>query len=187
MAGLRWNSVNANFNDVNSAMGNCLSGLSQAGTIFGDLRKSILDEEQRAIDNAYREKAFDENVRQFGLNYALDEDKLFETGRHNKESERLMGRGQDLTHEAAMADVGVRQDRLDMDKDTLALDQQFRKDYADAVTYFSGTREALEKQITQGRTELEAAKESKSLTPEQIAAREIQLEQMETRLRTELS
>lgn len=109
MADLRWNSVNANFNDVNSAMGNSLSGLSQAGTIFGDLRKSILDEEQRAVDNAHREKVFDENVRQFGLNYALDEDKLFETGRHNKESERLIGEGHDVQREGIQADAPLKE------------------------------------------------------------------------------
>lgn len=137
MADLRWNSVNADFNDVNSAMGNSLRGISQAGTIFGDLRKSILDEEQKAVDNAYRERAFDENVRQFGLKHALDEDKLFETGRHNKESERLTGRGQDvqtrgqdLSHAVDMANVGVAKDRLALAKNEqdLALgDRETRK------------------------------------------------------------
>ena len=75
---IQWNDVRANFNDANSAMGNAQKGLSQAGTVFGELRKSILDEEQRAVENDYRQKVFDENVRQFGLQYGLDQDKLAE-------------------------------------------------------------------------------------------------------------
>lgn len=42
MADLRWNSINANFNDANSAMGNSLAGISQAGTVFGDVKKNYL-------------------------------------------------------------------------------------------------------------------------------------------------
>ena len=53
MSDLRWNSINANFNDANSAMGNSLTGISHAGTIFGDVRKTILAQEQNAIDNSY--------------------------------------------------------------------------------------------------------------------------------------
>ena len=63
MADLRWNSINANFNDANSAMGNSLTGISQAGTVFGDVRKTILAQEQNAIDNAYREQALNEQMR----------------------------------------------------------------------------------------------------------------------------
>lgn len=75
---IQWNDVKADFNDANSAMGNAQKGLSQAGTVFGELRKAILDEEQRAVENEYRQKVFDENVRQFGLQYGLDQDKLAE-------------------------------------------------------------------------------------------------------------
>ena len=96
MADLSWNSVNANFNDVNSAMGNSIIGISQAGTIFGELRKSILDEEQRAVDNAFREKQFNEQVSQFAATHGLDENKLKEQIRHNQESERLTGVGHDV-------------------------------------------------------------------------------------------
>ena len=72
MADLRWNSINANFNDANSAMGNSLTGISHAGTIFGDVRKTILAQEQNAIDNAYREQALNEQMRQFGLSNELE-------------------------------------------------------------------------------------------------------------------
>lgn len=109
---LQWNSVRADFSDANAAMGNAQKGLSQAGTIFGQLRQSILDEEQRAIDNAHRQKVFDENVRQFGLQHALNEDKLAETVLHNRNTEGLTARGQDLSHRAAMANVGVQREGL---------------------------------------------------------------------------
>ena len=63
---LQWNDVRVNFNDPNSAMSNAQSSISKVGTVFGELKKTILDEEQKAIENAYRQKVFDENVRQFG-------------------------------------------------------------------------------------------------------------------------
>lgn len=75
---LQWNDVRVNFNDTNSAMSNAQSGISKVGTVFGELRKAILDEEQKAIENAYKQKVFDENVRQFGLQHALNRDKFAE-------------------------------------------------------------------------------------------------------------
>ena len=81
---LQWNDVRVNFNDTNSAMSNAQSGISKAGTVFGELRKAILDEEQKAIENAYKQKVFDENVRQFGLQYALNQDRFAEEQLQNK-------------------------------------------------------------------------------------------------------
>ena len=75
---IQWKDVNVNFNDTNSAMANAREGISKAGTVFGELRKAILDEEQRAVENAYKQKVFDENVRQFGLQHALNRDKFAE-------------------------------------------------------------------------------------------------------------
>ena len=77
-SGINWQQVKADFNDTNEAMKTGIGAISQAGTVFGELRKSILDQEQREIDNAYREKTFNENVRQFGLRHALDEDRFRE-------------------------------------------------------------------------------------------------------------
>lgn len=81
---LQWNDVRVNFNDTNSAMSNAQSGISKVGTVFGELKKTILDEEQKAIENAYKQKVFDENVRQFGLQYALNQDKFAEEQLQNK-------------------------------------------------------------------------------------------------------
>ena len=80
---IQWKDVRANFNDTNSAMANAREGISQAGTVFGELRKAILDEEQKAIENAYKQKVFDENVRQFGLQHALNRDKFAEEQKQN--------------------------------------------------------------------------------------------------------
>ena len=99
---IQWNDVRANFNDANSAMGNAQSGLSQAGTVFGELRKSILDEEQRAIENGYRQKVFDENVRQFGLQYGLDQDKL---------AEQIRAAQADEAHQAAVLEESIRNNK----------------------------------------------------------------------------
>ena len=81
---LQWNDVRVNFNDSNSAMSNAQSSISKVGTVFGELKKTILDEEQKAIENAYRQKVFNENVRQFGLQYALNQDKFAEEQLQNK-------------------------------------------------------------------------------------------------------
>ena len=81
---LQWNDVRVNFNDTNSAMANAQSGISKVGTVFGELKKTILDEEQKAIENAYKQRLFDENVRQFGLQHALNQDKFAEEQLQNK-------------------------------------------------------------------------------------------------------
>ena len=108
-----WNDTGANFSDANSAMSNANTSISQTGTVFDKLRQSILAEEQRAVDNAYRTKLFDENVKQFGMQHALDQDKLSEEILSHRNSEGLTARGQDiqtrgqdLSHSAAMASVG---------------------------------------------------------------------------------
>lgn len=109
---IQWKDVSANFNDTNSAMANAREGISKAGTVFGELRKAILDEEQRAVENAYKQKVFDENVRQFGLQHALNQDKLAEQIRANQANEANTRRGQDLNYKSSMAGVGVQNARL---------------------------------------------------------------------------
>ena len=86
---LRWNDVRADFGDTGRMFSAAQQGLSNAGTVFGQLRASILEEEQRRVDNAYKEKAFNEGVRQFGITSA-------ETAR-----------GHDLTYKSSMAGHGV--------------------------------------------------------------------------------
>lgn len=193
MADLRWNSVNANFNDVNSAVGNSIRGISQAGTIFGELRKSILDEEQRAVDNAFREKQFNEQVSQFAATHGLNEEQLREQIRHNQESERITGeghkvqmRGQDLSHKAAMAGVDVQRDGFALAKSEQDRNALFRKDYAEIINRFYGQRDSLDQQITQGKTELEAAQAAGTITPEQLKERQAQLNRLAAQ-RKELS
>ena len=92
---INWNQIKADFGDANAAMRNSQAGISQAGTVFGDLRKAVLDEEQRAVENAYRESQLQldkdklaENVRQFGITNQLNLDKLAEEQRANKALEQ---------------------------------------------------------------------------------------------------
>ena len=108
-----WNDTGANFNDANSAMSNANTSISQTGTVFDKLRQSILDEQQKAVDNKYRAQLFDENVKQFGMQHALAQDELGEKILSNRNTEGLTARGQDiqtrgqdLSHSAAMASVG---------------------------------------------------------------------------------
>lgn len=106
---LNWNPVSVNFNDASSLMRNAGDSISKAGTVFGELRKSILDEEQRRIENEFNQKKLEENIRQFEANLGLQRDQLTETGRHNLVTETLDKAKNDITaqhyrwsHEDAM-------------------------------------------------------------------------------------
>ena len=68
--------ISADTNAGTGAMSGASESFSKAGTVFGELRKSILDEEQRAIENAYKQQVFDENVRQFGERMGLERDQF---------------------------------------------------------------------------------------------------------------
>ena len=159
---LQWNDVRVNFNDTNSAMANAQSGISKVGTVFGELRKSILDEEQRAVENAYKQKVFDENVRQFGLQYALNQDKLAEQIRSNKanEANTIRGqdlnykstiRGQDLNYKSSMASIGAQNARLNFERSKWnALQSEKEKDkqtLASIANNLYNSRNDLNKEI----------------------------------------
>ena len=49
-----WDDTRVSFNDANAAMGNAGAGISQAGNVFDQLTKLVLDEQQKAVDNKYR-------------------------------------------------------------------------------------------------------------------------------------
>lgn len=66
--------IHADTNAGTAAMAGASESFSRAGTIFGELRKSILDEEQRAIENAYNEKKMAEQIRQFNEQLGWDKD-----------------------------------------------------------------------------------------------------------------
>ena len=164
MADLKWDSINANFGDVNAAMRNSLTGISQAGTIFGELRKSILDEEQRAIDTAFRERAFQQNADQFGITTALEKDKMLESSRHNLATEQNTIRGQDLTNQAAMADIQMERDKFNLTNDEynkLNLASQTSKDIN---TTMLGKKEEADNILKQRELEID---NNTSLSPEQ--------------------
>lgn len=165
---IQWNDVRVNFNDANSAMGNAQKGLSQAGTVFGELRKAILDEEQRAIENDYRQKVFDENVRQFGLQYGLDQDKLAEQIRAAQADEAHQAavleenirnniaqeglRAQEIAAQRAynMGRLGLDQQRFKREKDLYDKEMAARQAGIDAVTQ----AEEVNKQVTSLNTQI---------------------------------
>ena len=100
-----WNSVKADFSDASRTLYTAQQGLSNAGTIFGQLRASILEEEQRRIDNALKEKAFNEGVRQFGITSA-------ETARGNDLSYKASMAGHGVTRANALTSAGTARERL---------------------------------------------------------------------------
>lgn len=92
---INWNQIKADFGDANSAMRNSQASLSQAGTVFSDLRKAVLDEEQRAVENAFKLANFNldkdklaQDAEQFRLTNQLNIDKLAEEKRANEALEK---------------------------------------------------------------------------------------------------
>ena len=126
-SGLDWNSVQANFNDANSAMNNSANNISQAGTIFGQIRKSILEEEQKAIDNEYKERTLAENARQFNLTDRLGRDKLLEENRSHIANEGLKERELVETSKYRQAELGLRSATLAEERNRNRLLDEERK------------------------------------------------------------
>lgn len=151
MADLRWNSINANFNDANSAMGNSLAGISQVGTIFGDIRKTILAQEQNAIDNAYREQALNEQIRQFGLSHKL------ETAKHELDKDEVNLRGDELKIKREAADM-------------LAEEYKGKQAYANNLKILLEDQKVLEKDLSTAKANLKNYAEG---TPEYEAAAQV--------------
>lgn len=151
MADLRWNSINANFNDANSAMGNSLAGISQAGTVFGDVRKTILAQEQNAIDNAYREQAFNEQMRQFGLSHKL------EIAKHELDKDEFNLRGDEFKINREAADM-------------LADEYKGQQDYANNLRILLEDQKVLEKDLSTAKANLKNYAEG---TPEYKAAAQV--------------
>ena len=151
MADLRWNSINANFNDANSAMGNSLTGISQAGTIFGDVRKTILAQEQNAIDNTYREQALNEQMRQFGLSHKL------EIAKHELDKDEFNLRGDEFK---------IRREAADM----LADEYKGQQDYANNLKILLEDQKVLEKDLSTAKANLKNYTEG---TPEYEAAAQV--------------
>ena len=180
MADLKWDSINANFGDVNAAMGNSLTGISQAGTIFGELRKSILDEEQRAIDTAFRERAFQQNADQFGITTALEKDKILESSKHNLTTEKNTIRGQDLVNQVAMANAQMERDKFNLTNDEynkLNLASQTSKDIN---TTMLGKKEEADNILKQRELEID---NNTSLSPEQKEAEKSAIKKDQNKLR----
>lgn len=146
MNGINWQQVKADFGDANNAMRTGIGAISQAGTVFGELRKSILDQEQREIDNAYREKTFNENVRQFGLKHALDEDKFREDVRQFGLNYALNEQkfNEDVRHHRATENLQGQEFKYKVNKDKQ--DQEARKNF---YNWLNSTDNAYKEASTQ--------------------------------------
>ena len=93
----KWQNISVNFNDANSMMDTAIGGISKAGTVFSKLRDDIAAEEQRALEAAYKQQVFDENVRQFDLEQAWHREnakaeRLFKIQQAEKEDKRAKER-----------------------------------------------------------------------------------------------
>lgn len=101
--------ISADTNAGTGAMSGASQSFSHAGTIFGELRKSILDEEQRAIDNAFKEKQFAENIRQFDTRLGWEQDKFSQEQAWNREK---LSKEQEFNYTKLKADSAYQQASL---------------------------------------------------------------------------
>ena len=183
-----WNDVRADFGDTDRMFSAAQQGLSNAGTVFGQLRASILAEEQKGIDNAFREKQFNENVRQFGLTNALEQDKFGETKRRNLvlEEDADLDRTQlfdiaSMQNRAAMAGVAaqnrgtaLREKMYNDQQNLLAIQTKVHQDIL-------GEAQALEKE----KADLIAGINSGTLTGDALATSKARLAQIDGIIRTD--
>lgn len=183
-----WNDVQADFRGSNQAFDIAQQGLSNAGTVFGQLRASILAEEQKRIDNAFREKQLNENIRQFGLTNALERDKFGETQRRNLvlEEDADLDRTQrfdiaNMQNRTAMAGVAaqnrgtaLREKMYNDEQNRLAIQTKVHQDIL-------GEAQALEKE----KADLTAGINSGTLTGDALAASKARLAQIDGIIRTD--
>lgn len=140
MADIRWNQVNANFNDANSAMSNSIAGLRSTGDIFSKAAELLFQEQQRAADNVYKEKLFGENQRQFNAQQALARDlqglqeaELEEKKRSNLADEAL--RAKQIAASQASANLLARQYADSQQR--LLQDEEFNKTYKSYLNFIA--------------------------------------------------
>lgn len=184
---LNWRNVNPSFSDSSRMYGVASHGLSSAGNIFSHLRESILNQEQRAIDNAYRLKAFDEGIRQFGVQSQLQRDKLNEDIR----ATNLQDENVDLSREQAMqiaqmenaarnAGLGLQRQRLQLELDAKKKAEVLQGIGVEEAGKVFGERDSLLAEQAQLTNAL-----SSTTSPEQAMDYESRLAALRQRLDTE--
>ena len=184
----RWDDVRADFRDSNQMFGIAQQGISNAGTVFGQLRASILAEEQKSVDNAFREKQLSENIRQFGLTNALEKDKFGEAQRRNLvlEEDADLDRTQrfdiaSMQNKTAMAGVSAQNRGISL-KEKMYNDQQNLLSIQTKVHQdILGEAQALEKE----KTDLTVGINSGTLTGDALATGKARLAQIDGIIRTD--
>ena len=183
-----WSDIKADFGDTGRMFSAAQQGLSNAGTVFGQLRASILAEEQKGIDNAFREKQLNENIRQFGLTNALEQDKFGETKRRNLvlEEDADLDREQRakqamLQHSASMAGVAAQNRSTDLRKRMYDDQQNLLSIQTKVHQDILGEAQALEKE----KANLTAGINSGTLTGDALAASKARLAQIDDIIRTD--
>lgn len=111
---IQWNQIKPDFSSSNTSMRNAMTGISEAGTVFDKMRQGILDEEQRAIENARAAEAtalaqaeLDERIRANQADEAQAAATLAEQIRHARATEAT------AAGQLALAQQEARQRQLD--------------------------------------------------------------------------
>lgn len=104
---IQWNQIKPDFSSSNASMRNAMTGVSEAGTVFDKMRQGILDEEQRAIENARAASAaalaqaeLDERIRANQADETNAAAALAEQMRHAKATEAVAAAGLKLQQDA---------------------------------------------------------------------------------------
>lgn len=199
MADIRWNDLRADFSGANQAMGVATHSMSQAGNVFDKLNQTILNERQRAIENAQKDKEFTEKVRQFdvgqdlaerkfgleGEKFGLEKDKFGYQQDRDKIADSHWQSEYDLkvTSENNLdayrkASNAIQSRRVGLDEKNFEQAQLDRQYLAQAINENTANRNALDMQIKDAENKINSG----TLTPGEAAVQQNNIKNLRTQL-----
>lgn len=141
---IQWNQVKPDFSGSSTSMKNAMTGISQAGTVFDKMRQTMLDEEQRAAENAYKDAQLAQAQNQFELSLA-------ETNRANLAKEQHQADALAVTKAANDALAKYRKDTLAIQQANLQqnkLEQEFNTAFGTYQTASPEQKAQIKNQLT---------------------------------------
>ena len=141
---IQWNQVRPDFSGSSTSMKNAMTGISQAGTVFDKMHQTMLDEEQRAVENAYKDAQLAQAQNQFELSLA-------ETNRANLAKEKHQADTLEATKKANDALAQYRRDTLAIQQANLQqnkLEQEFNTAFGTYQTASPEQKAQIKNQLT---------------------------------------
>lgn len=121
---LRWGAIRADIGNPNQSLGIGQSALSQAGTVFGEMRKQMLEKEQQEWDRAHKEAQLAETIRSHQAKETHDADTLLQADQHFGHTHDLAERTFTHTQEKDRESALLERDKFGFDQEKWKTEQQ---------------------------------------------------------------